>query len=353
MEHDQMPRRSLLRGAAAGAAALTVMKVAGPTQAFADDHAEDGVLVPWLDRPEPVPPANADILAHPLDWEQLDSWLTPNEEFFTVKHYNQPALSPVSYRLRVGGMVANPLVLSLADLQGLPRRAVEYALECSGNTSAPFAIGLIGNARWAGASLRQVLRQARPLDDAIEVVFWGADAGTVTIRDNVGVTGGGVTGTVAPDSTGGLDLTITEQFARSMSLEDAMEAENLLCYEMNDVPLPPDHGAPVRLIAPGWYGVANVKWLTRIELTASRFAGRFMARDYVSIREEQRDGQTLWTFTSVSHERLKSAPAKVTAGGTRTPSWARPGAPRSRRSRSRSTTGRGSARSCSASSPTV
>ena len=114
-----------------------------------------------------------------------------------------------------------------------------------------------------------------------------------------------------------IDLTITEQFARSMSLEDALSGDNLLCYEMNGVPLPREHGFPVRLIAPGWYGVANVKWLTRIEVTDQRFAGRFMARDYVTIREQQRDGQTVWTFTTVNHDRLKSAPAKVTRRGNR------------------------------------
>ena len=81
------------------------------------------------------------------------------------------------------------------------------------------------------------------------MVFWGADQGQVTIRDNSGVTGAGLTGTVANHGNGGLDLTITEQLARSMSIDDAMNADNLLCYEMNGAPLPPDHGAPVRLIA--------------------------------------------------------------------------------------------------------
>jgi DMSO/TMAO reductase YedYZ molybdopterin-dependent catalytic subunit len=143
------------------------------------------------------------------------------------------------------------------------------------------------------------------------VVFWGADSGEVTVRDDSGVTGGGRTGMVADDGGGGLDLTITEHFARSMSLDEAMNADNLLCYQMNGAALPPEHGFPVRLIAPGWYGVANVKWLSRIEVIDGRFAGRFMARDYVTIREEQRDGQTLWTFTTVGHARLKSAPARV------------------------------------------
>jgi DMSO/TMAO reductase YedYZ molybdopterin-dependent catalytic subunit len=117
---------------------------------------------------------------------------------------------------------------------------------------------------------------------------------------------------VEPDAGGNLDLTITEHFARSMSLTEAMAPGNLLCFEMNGETLPREHGYPVRLIAPGWYGVANVKWLTRIEVTDRRYAGRFMARDYVTIREEQRDGRTVWTFRTVSYDRLKSAPAKVT-----------------------------------------
>src|SRR5207249_2608918 len=86
---------------------------------------------------------------------------------------------------------------------------------------------------------------------------------------------------------------------------------------MRGEPLPPANGFPVRLIAPGWYGVANVKWLTRIEVVDHRYAGNFMARDYVSIREEQREGETLWTFATVRHERLKSAPAKVARRGNR------------------------------------
>ncbi len=110
-------------------------------------------------------------------------------------------------------------------------------------------------------------------------------------------------------------MTITETFARSMSVEEALDPDNLLCYEMNNVALPNEHGAPVRLIAPGWYGVANVKWLTRIEVIDHRYAGRFMARDYVTIREEDRDGVPTWTFATVRKDRLKSVPARVTRRG--------------------------------------
>src|SRR3712207_3329100 len=96
-----------------------------------------------------------------------------------------------------------------------------------------------------------------------------------------------------------------------------MAADNLLAYEMNGEELPSLHGYPLRLIAPGWYGIANVKWLTRIEVRDRRYQGHFMARDYVTVREEVHDGETVWTFTSVGRQRLKSAPAKVTKRGDR------------------------------------
>ena len=103
-----------------------------------------------------------------------------------------------------------------------------------------------------------------------------------------------------------------------MSLDDALDPRNLLCYEMNGEPLPHKNGFPVRLIAPGWYGVANVKWLTRIEVRDQRHAGNFMARDYVTIREEHRgSSEPFWTFSTVRHFRLKSAPAKVVRRGSR------------------------------------
>jgi DMSO/TMAO reductase YedYZ molybdopterin-dependent catalytic subunit len=191
---------------------------------------------------------------------------------------------------------------------------VEFTLECSGNhgEDGGFFSGAIGNARWGGARLAPILESADILDKAIEVVFYGADSGTESIRDNTGILSAGRTGRIEPDTTGANDLIITEHFARSMSLRDALSRDNLLCYDMNGSPLPPEHGYPVRLIAPGWYGVANVKWLSRIEVLDHRYAGKFMARDYVSVREEQRGNEVVWTFTTVGPVRLKSAPAKVT-----------------------------------------
>ena len=282
--------------------------MAGPAYAF-PGHPGDEVI-PWLDQPAPNPVQQ--IAQRQLIWEELDSWLTPADEFFIISHYNTPTLDQATHRLDIAGLVARPQSLTMADLRARPRREVTFTIECSGNTGLPFLIGAVGNARWTGTPLAPLLERAGILEAGIEVIFWGADSGPVTIRDNSGIIASGRTGTGVDDGAGALDLTITEQFARSMSVEDALNRDNLLCYDMNGAPLPPEHGFPLRLIAPGWYGVANVKWLSRIEVVDQRYAGRFMARDYVTIREETRDGRTVWTFSTVRHDRLKSAPAKVT-----------------------------------------
>ena len=96
-----------------------------------------------------------------------------------------------------------------------------------------------------------------------------------------------------------------------MSIEDAMSPYNLLCYEMNGEPLPDRNGFPLRLIAPGWFGIANVKWLKRIEIADRRLSNRFMSRDYVTLRPEDRNGETVWTERSVGRALLKSAPVRV------------------------------------------
>jgi DMSO/TMAO reductase YedYZ molybdopterin-dependent catalytic subunit len=308
MVNQEMSRRTLLKGGGAAFAGLTTVHVAGPAHAF-PGHVGDEVI-PWLDQPAPNPVPQ--IVPRQLVWEELDSWLTPADEFFIVSHYGNPALDAAAHRLAIAGLVARPQSLTMADLRARPRREVTFTLECSGNTGLPFLIGAVGNARWAGTPLAPLLERAGILEAGIEVVFWGFDSGPVTIRDNSGIIRAGRSGTGVDDGAGALDLTITEQFARSMSVEDALSPDNLLCYEMNGAPLPREHGFPLRLIAPGWYGVANIKWLTRIEVVDQRYAGRFMARDYVTIREETRDGNTVWTFATVRHDRLKSAPAKVT-----------------------------------------
>ena len=291
MTSSAISRRTLLQQGSAAMAGLSVLRVAGPTSAF--QTPVTGQVVPWLDQPEPNPEPEA--IVRQLEWEQLDSWITPNDQFFVIKHFNEPQLNESDWRLQIDGLVERPLTLTLSDLKARARREVTFTLECSGNTGLPFFIGGIGNAMWAGTPLAPLLEEAGIQEVGSEVVFWGADAGEQTWRE----------------------MTITEQFARSMALSDALNPDNLLAYEMNGEPLPNLNGYPLRLIAPGWYGVANVKLLTHIEVSDRRYQGHFMARDYVTIREEERDGQTVWTFTSVGPNRLKSAPAKITKQGDR------------------------------------
>jgi DMSO/TMAO reductase YedYZ molybdopterin-dependent catalytic subunit len=199
----------------------------------------------------------------------------------------------------------------MADLRDREHRELDFTIECSGDNGFDFFSSAVGNARWKGTPLAPILEEAGILEHGTEVIFYGVDSGQVVIRDNIGILREGKTGKLTKDPEGNPILTITEQFARSMSVRDALHRDNLLCYEMNGEPLPPEHGFPVRLIAPGWFGIANVKWLTRIEIRDHRYAGRLMARDYVSIREEQRDGKPLWTFTTVGPILLKSAPGHV------------------------------------------
>ena len=250
-------------------------------------------MIPFLDQ-APAPPDEAVRQYGELNtrnWEQLSSWITPNEDFFTVSHYNRPVLKPEEWRLHIGGLVERPISLTLEQIQARARQEVTFTLECGGNHGFNWFTGGIGNARWAGTPLAPILQAAGIKKNGIEVVFFGSDEGDEEVRD----------------------IKMKQNFSRSMSVEEALAPANLLCYEMNGEPLPPLHGFPLRLIAPGWYGVANVKWLKRIEVVDKRWAGRFMAKDYVTIREEPREnGEVVWTQKVVGPALLKSVTAKVT-----------------------------------------
>lgn len=288
-QHEMTPirfsrRNALLAGAGLGIAALASRF---PEAVLAFPHQPGEEVLPWLD--QPAPNAAPDVVGTQLVWEGLDSYLTPNDQFFTVHHYPVPTIVAEGWHLAIDGLVGNPLSLSLADLRARPRQEVTFTLECSGNHGFPWLTGAVGTATWAGTPLAPILREAGIMDRGIEVAFFGADSGEEAVRDTK----------------------VTEQFARSMSVAEAMDPNLILCYEMNGAPLPAMHGAPVRLIAPGWYGVANVKWLERIRVMPTRYEGRFMGRDYVTMRTEQHGGDTVTRFTLVGHDLLKSAPAKV------------------------------------------
>jgi len=286
METRDISRRDLLRQGSAALAGLAFLHPPWLAQVFPSWPDEE--VIPWLDQPpeNPIP----DVVANLLRWEELDSWITPNDKFFSVGHYNKPVIDEKDWKLELTGLVRQPMTLTLSQLKARAGQEVITTLECSGNHGFPWFLGGIGTARWAGTPLAPILEEAGVLEQGIEVVFYGSDSGEEQVRE----------------------IPMKQNFARSMSLEDAMNPNNLLAYEMNGVPLPPPNGFPLRLIAPGWYGIANVKWLKRIEVRDTRYMGRFMARDYVTIREEQHNGETVWTETSVGRALLKSVPAKVT-----------------------------------------
>jgi DMSO/TMAO reductase YedYZ molybdopterin-dependent catalytic subunit len=290
MESRDVSRRDLFRYGGAALAGLTIAQLAGLALAFPTRPGEE--VLPWLDQPAPNPVPQ--IIGQQLEWEKLDSWITPTDKFFTITHFDQPVIAPQDWRLEITGFVHRPMTLTLDQIRARPRQEITFTLECSGNTGLPFFTGGIGNAVWTGTPLAPLLREAGVMDWGTEIVFWGTDAGPAEVAGEQ----------------------VTEQFARSLSREDAMDPLNLLVYEMNGAPLDRGHGFPVRLIAPGWFGVANVKWLRRIEVLNTRFQGRFMAREYVTRREEERDGQTVAQFTLVGRDLLKSAPARVTRVGT-------------------------------------
>lgn len=283
----QLQRRDFIVKGSAALATLAMFQ-SRFAQAFPSRPGE--TVVPWLDQPaeNPVP----EIIKTQLVWEDLDSWVTPNDKFFSIAHFDRPVIDANAWKLEIDGLVNKPMALTLADLKSRPRQETVFTVECSGNHGFPFFTGGIGNARWAGTPLAGVLEEAGVKDNGIEVVFWGTDAGDVELKER--------------------DVKMHQNFARSMTLAEAMNPNNILCYEMNGAELPSPNGFPLRLIAPGWYGIASVKWLKRIELRDRPFRNQFMARDYVTIREEDHNGETVWAETLVGPSLLKSAPARVT-----------------------------------------
>ncbi|MBK8020191.1 MAG: sulfite oxidase [Chloroflexi bacterium] len=285
MQRSTISRRTFLAQGGTALAGLAWLNSPLAARAFA---LQDGdIVLPWLDQRIGDPPPER--VANQQTWEKLDSWITPNDQFFSIAHYNRPEIDAENWRLWIGGLVSEQMILTLDEIKALPRRDIVFTLECSGNNGRPVVDSIIGNATWTGTPLAALLERAGVLENGREVVFFGTDAGEEVVREQ----------------------TIVQNFARSMSLEDAMHPDNLLVYEMNGEPLPQPNGYPLRLIAPGWFGIANIKWLDRIEVWDTRLTNRWMARDYVTLRNEGTEDEPIWTESSVSRILLKSAPGRV------------------------------------------
>lgn len=225
-----------------------------------------------------------------FDLRNLGSWTTPAEEFFTF-HQTQPAVMNLDdWKLEITGAVAKPRILTYSELAGFPARRVPATIECAGNTKHQRIMnGLVSNAVWTGVELAPLLQSCGVLPEAREVVFFGSDVE----RERKWPVG---------------DRELAADHGRSIFIQDALEGGAILAMQMNSALLPLEHGYPVRLIFPGWYGVAQVKWLRRIVVLDRRYEGRHMARNYHSIRNGV-DGLVM--ETSIGRNRLKSVIARV------------------------------------------
>ena len=285
---ENQDRRKVLKDAL-GVGAIAAGLTTAPNLLF-PALAQGERLVPFTDEVSDAfswRPIEANT-THWQDTREINSFFTDNEDFYLVQHYGQPNIDNDAYRLRVTGMVDNELDLSLRDLQNGDVIEQQVGFECGGN-SQRLLYGLIGNANWRGRTLNSILEQAGIQEGAKEVVFFAEDVATEEIRGRE----------------------VEKAFARSMSIDDAMRPENMLAFEMNGEPLPHYHGKPVRLLVPGWYGVANVKWINQIHVQDTRYMGRFMGRDYVTLKRSNVGGVERWVENSVTTMNLKSAIVRV------------------------------------------
>jgi DMSO/TMAO reductase YedYZ molybdopterin-dependent catalytic subunit len=288
---EQITRRESLRRGLTAAGLLAMLDRAVPALAQGETD------VAFTDIPRtfnPNPPAGGTRM---LDIRKIDGMLTPKDQFFAINHYNRPEIDPATYKLKVTGLVNKPAELSLADIKGMKSTDLVNGYECSGN-SARSMQGLSSCGKFTGVPLSRVLKQLGVNSKAREVVFFGTDRGKedVVFRQNT--------------------YKIEQQFGRSVTLENAMKPDPLLAYSLNGDPLTKEQGFPLRLIMPGWYGVANVKWLSEIHLQEDRYLGNYQARWYRTMRAvggtgEDLDPGTQWVETEVTRIQIKSVIARV------------------------------------------
>ncbi len=285
-------RDTLKRGLAA--TSLLALLPDWATPGLAQDESE----VQFTDIPKNFNPNVPNAPTRMLDIRKIDGLITPKDQFFAIQHFVQPEVDGDTYRLKLTGLINKPVEFSLADLRAMRSKELVAGYECSGNSSRSME-GLSSNGRWTGVPLSNVLKQVGVGPSAREVVFFGVDRGKqdVVFRTQT--------------------FKLEQQFGRSITLENAMKPEPLLAYALNGDPLTKAQGFPVRLIMPGWYGVANVKWVSEIHLQEERYVGNFQARWYRSVvgvggTGEDADPQTQWVENEITRMHLKSVIARVT-----------------------------------------
>ncbi|AVH60536.1 MULTISPECIES: sulfite oxidase [Streptomyces] len=227
---------------------------------------------------------------HGIPLEALRYDVTPPGLHYVLTHYDIPYAERSSWQIALGGRVRQPLLLGMDELRAYPAVTERVTLECAGNgralltprpVSQPWLVEAVGTAEWTGVPLRVLLAEAGVAPDAVEVVFTGADHG--------------------------VERGVEQDYQRALPLDVALGAkpEVLVAYEMNGAPLPPQHGHPVRLVVPGWYGMAHVKWLREITVTDTPFTGFQQA---VAYRLRQQSGDEGEPVTRIAPRALLIPP---------------------------------------------
>jgi len=228
-------------------------------------------------------PRNAEIAP-----DAVGSFITPAAARFVRTNFAVPRIDPRRHRLEIAGAVERPIHLGLADLRALPRRTLVVTTECAGNQRTslsplppgePWLGGAVSTGTFTGIPLAAVLERAGLRKDAIEILAEGADAGKTPSGE--------------------------AHFARSLPVVKALDPDTLVALEMNGKPLTPAHGGPLRLIVPGWYGMASVKWVSRLEALTAPFAGYFQSERYVFVES----GRTAQPVREMRVKALFSSPA--------------------------------------------
>jgi sulfane dehydrogenase subunit SoxC len=211
---------------------------------------------------------------HALPLEMLREPITPTGLHYLLIHFDIPAVDVATWRLEIGGHVERRLELTIDDVRSRPARTLQVTLECAGNgrallsprsQSQPWLTEAVGTAEWTGTPLAPLLEEAGVRANALEVVFTGLDRG---------VQGG-----------------VEQEYERALPLTDARRDEVLLAYEMNGAPLLPQHGYPLRVIVPGWYGMTHVKWLRSVTVLGEQFRGWQQEVSYRMRQAEEEQGE--------------------------------------------------------------
>ena len=225
-------------------------------------------------------PTNAGFRTFAAPPQALQENIVPNELFYIRNHWkDSPEIDINTFQLKIDGEVERTISLSLEDLKKLPQRRFQVTFECCGNSPVPEYYtkalrissvmeqikghGIMGNAEWAGVSLKDVLELAGVKDSAVEVMFEGADHG--------------------PDEVVGDPAEVT--YERSLPMAKALHEDTILAYEMNGESLPKEHGYPLRLMVSGWYGMNSVKWLVGIHVLDHEFEGFYQTQRYMTMNE--------------------------------------------------------------------